>query len=301
MPSQDSHSSNSANRGSPRNTAANLDRRLGEIEQQLLQSPAYQMALNGLKEMFGDAGYAAQMLMHEVSREAIALALRETSLTTALPSGPPISQPISQSPPEPSEAERAARNRYLYRLGKYLRAQRCRRHLSLVQLHHRTRIPINHLHALESGHISHYPQSPAYLRGSLHLWATALGLNADSIIAKLPITPSRPPLPPPPPPQPRPVPPPTVLVQEPLDCPWWWRSLACGTPLLATLGLALWFANLPPASQHPPQLPEADSGARRPQTPPSSREVWSESDREAYGNRNRPQVIPPESLLQRRD
>lgn len=293
MPSQDSHSSNAANRGSSGNAAADRDRRLGEIEQQLLQSPAYQTALNGLKEMFGDAGYAAQMLMHEVSREAIALTLRDASLTTALPSGPPISQPISQSPSEPSEAERAARNRYLYRLGKYLRAQRCRQHLSLVQLHHRTRIPISHLHALESGHISHYPQSPAYLRGSLHLWATALGLNADAIIAKLPIPLSRPPLPLPPPPRPRPVPPPTVLVQKPLDCPGWWRSLACGTPLLATLGLALWFANLPPASQHPPQLPEADSGARRPQTPPSSREVLSEGDR--------PQVIPPESLLQRRD
>ncbi len=301
MRSQDSQSSdaanNAANSGSSGHNPANTDRRLGEIEQQLLQSPAYQMALNGLKEMFGDAGYAAQMLMHEVSREAIALTLREASPTTALPSGPPISQPVScsrpHSPPTASAAAQAARSRYLYRLGKYLRAQRCRQHLSLVQLHHRTRIPIHHLHALESGHISHYPQSPAYLRGTLHLWATALGLNADAIIAKMPITLSQPPLPPPPRPAPRPTMQPTAPVQERFDSPWWWRSLACGTPLLATLGLALWFANLPPASQRPPQLPEPESGNRRTPPPQVSREGLSEGDR--------PQVIPPESLLQRRD
>ncbi|NMG61131.1 helix-turn-helix domain-containing protein, partial [Geitlerinema sp. P-1104] len=292
---------NAANSGSSGHNPANTDRRLGEIEQQLLQSPAYQTALNGLKEMFGDAGYAAQMLMHEVSREAIALTLRESSPTTALASGPPISQPISHSrtyaPPQPSAAVQAARSRYLYRLGKYLRAQRCRQHLSLVQLHHQTRIPISHLHALESGHISHYPQSPAYLRGTLHLWATALGLNADAIIAKMPITPSRPPLPlplpPPPPVTPSPVVRPTVLLQERFNSPWWWRSLACGTPLLATLGLALWFADLPPASEHSPQLPEVESPNRQTQTPQFSREGLSEGDR--------PDVIPPESLLQRRD
>ena len=197
MPSQDSNSSDAAYGRSWGTDPGRGDRRLGEIERELLQSPAYQTALNGLKEMFGDAGYAAQMLMHEVSREAIALALRETNPTTALPSAPPISQPISQSqspvPRQGSEAERLARSRYLYRLGKYLRAQRCRQHLSLVQLHHRTGIPIQHLHALESGHIGHYPQSPAYLRGSLHLWARTLGLNADAIIAKLPLSCPRPP------------------------------------------------------------------------------------------------------------
>lgn len=286
--SQDPYPSDSTNNGSLGNQANHAHRRRGEIEQQLLQSPTYQIALNGLKEMFGDAGYAAQMLMHDVSREAIALAVQGQVQTGDVSMAPPISQPISQhNRPSPSP-----HYRYLYRLGQYLRAQRCRQQLSLVQLHHQTRIPISHLHALESGHISHYPQSPTYLKGTLHLWATALGLNADAILAKMPPrpqpTPTRPPLPPRPPvltsPQPSP---------QTLPYPWWWRSLACGTPLLATIGLALWFAHLPTSSPPKPDISEPDQANPRAKTPKPS-----------YLDRlggDRPQMIPPEPLLQRRD
>lgn len=281
-PSDSTHSGSSGNPGNP------ADRRRGEIEQQLLQSSTYQIALNGLKEMFGDAGYAAQMLMHEVTREAIALALQGRVETGDVPMAPPISQPISRhNRPSPSP-----RDRYLYRLGQYLRAQRCRQRLSLVQLHHRTRIPISHLQALESGHISQYPQSPTYLRGTLHLWATALGLNADAILAKMPplprSTPTRPPLPPRPPVLTSPHPSPQTLAY-----PWWWRSLACGMPLLATIGLAFWFASLPATSPPARDVLEPDQANPRAKTP-------QPSSLEGFGG-DRPQMIPPEPLLQRRD
>ena len=243
--------------------------------------------------MFGDAGYAAQMLMHQVSREAIALALDRQVQTKDLSMAVPISQPISR----PKGSSPSPRDRYLYRLGQYLRAQRCRKRLSLVQLHHQTRIPISHLHALESGHISQYPQSPTYLRGTLHLWATALGLKADAIVAKIPQppaqpTPTRPPLPPRPPvltsPQPSPPTSPAMLVY-----PWWWRSLACGMPLLATIALALGFANRPATSPPTQDVREPDlpnPGVRTPQRP----------DVDPLGS-DRPEMIAPEPFLQRRD
>jgi hypothetical protein len=282
-PSKSTHSGSSGNPGNP------ADRRRGEIEQQLLQSKTYQIALNGLKEMFGDAGYAAQMLMHEVTREAIDLALQHPVQMGDVSMAPPISQPISrQTSPSP-------RDRYLYRLGQYLRAQRCQQQISLVQLHHQTRIPISHLHALESGHISQYPQSPTYLRGTLHLWATALGLKADAIVAKIPSpprpTPTPPPLPPRPPvltaPHPSPATSPTTFVYS-----GWWRSLACGMPLLAMIALALGVANRPTTSPPTDDVPEPDwpnSGVRTPQR----------SDVEPLGS-DRPEIMAPEPLLQRR-
>ncbi|MFP4219726.1 MAG: helix-turn-helix domain-containing protein [Phormidium sp.] len=288
--SQDPYPSNSPHGGSSGNPGNSGDRRLGEIEQQLLQSTTYQTALNGLKEMFGDAGYAAQMLMHEVTREAIALALQRPVQAGDVSMAPPISQPISrQTSPSP-------RDRYLYRLGQYLRAQRCRQQISLVQLHHQTRIPISHLHALESGHISQYPQSPTYLRGTLHLWATALGLKAEAIVARIPSppqpTPTRPPLPPRPPAlsTPQPSPPTSAATWV---YPWWWRSLACGMPLLATIALALGFANRPATSPPTEDVREPDlpnPGVRTPQR----------SEVDPFGG-DRPEMIAPEPLLQRRD
>lgn len=297
----------SSNRG-----AGDRDRLLKHAEAKLLGSPQYRKALDGFKEMFGDAAYAAQMMMHSVNREAMQLAIDTTladrstrqnrpsqAATQPLAARSAPAHPIAEnavphsSTPSVSPSRRAA---YLYRLGQYLRSQRRRQGFSLAQIHHLTRIPLPHLHALESGHVARFPQSRSYLHGSVRIWGNVLGLDGAKLAAGIPAAVRAPePLPPPisrpvtrskprktpsgttpsgtaPPRTSQPRTPeastpaadaastpstPDASATQPAIARASWRYLTYGTPVAATVGVCLWLVHFVPSGDRPP-TPDAD-------------------------------------------
>lgn len=308
-----------ANRSNPE-PLSREERLLKAAEAQLLRSPTYRKALEGFKEMFGDAAYAAQMMMHSVNREAMRLAV-ETAL----------SETHSSSQDTVSPSRRAI---YLYRLGQYLRSHRRRQGFSLAQIHHLTQIPLPHLHALESGHVSRFPQSHSYLYGSIQLWGNALGLNGAKLAAGIPpanATPcprprSRPVKPPPPPiskppqeirkPQPQANTKSQPQANKGAIAFVSWRYLMYGTPIAATVGLLLWLINflpsaLRPVSQNSPEddIEREEPTRRRPAVPyfpsvqePSSAPISSSPTVwEGMQTNERLTISPPEELRRRRD
>lgn len=260
---------------------------LEQIEAELLRSRVYQEALNSLKEMFGDAAYAAQMMVHAVSREALILALKRVSQQH---------QPAGSRPKHNSPSARAV---YLYRVGRYYRSQRCQQGFSLAQIHHLTHIPLSHLHALESGHISRFPQSSSYLYGTIRLWGNALGLDGHRIATAIPPSNSKPV--PPPPPKPLSVsPPPKVELPPPpkpkaiaRSHPDWLRYVAYGTPLVATVGVSLWMSHLSPNG-------EAEERSPVPLTTQEPLSVPSVNVNDRPGTQSW-EISPPEEMHQRRD
>lgn len=66
--------------------------------------------------------------------------------------------------------------------GAYLRKKREERGLSLEELVERTKIPMRHLEAIESGRF-HLLPGPAYVRGFLRLYASALELDPEAIVS----------------------------------------------------------------------------------------------------------------------
>ncbi|OAB62059.1 hypothetical protein AY599_17195, partial [Leptolyngbya valderiana BDU 20041] len=259
---------------------------LERVEAELLRSRAYQQALDSLKEMFGESAYAAQMMVHAVSREAILLALKR------------VSQQPNSARSQPSKTSPPPRAIYLYRVGRYYRSQRQKQGFSLAQVHHLTHIPLPHLHALESGHVYHFPQSPSYLYGTIRLWGNALGLDGHRIATGIPPSNSKPV--PPPPPKPVPVSrPPQVKLPPPpkpkalRPHPDWLRYVAYGTPLVATVGVSLWMSHLSPNDE-----PEERSPAPLTTQEPTSIPSVNLNDRPGTQSW---EISPPEEMHRRRD
>ncbi|MBP0003954.1 MAG: helix-turn-helix domain-containing protein [Cyanobacteria bacterium SBC] len=266
-----------------------LESILKQIEAELLRSPVYQNVLDSLREMFGDAAYAAQMMVHSVSREAILIALKQLS-DRKTPSRSTASKPL----PSP-------RSLYLYRLGKYLRSERRKQGFSLAQIHHFTRIPIPHLHALEVGQIRDFPRSRSYLYGAIRLWGNALGLNGARLAAGIPpenspvsalpkrryAAPTKRPLPPPPPPQ---------LTIDWMSAVDWRRYLAYGTPVVAAVGVVLWLAQL-----NAPQEGDSPSVDRSVSPPAANPTAKPSSSLERYPGEHTGDISPPEEIHRRRD
>ncbi|NJN62123.1 MAG: hypothetical protein HC795_11865 [Coleofasciculaceae cyanobacterium RL_1_1] len=85
---------------------------------------------------------------------------------------------------------------YIQTIGRQLRVRRQSCRFSLAQLHHLTKIPLQHLQALESGQLDLLPTNPSYLWGMIRIWGNVLGMDGfrlatgipDGLTSELPIT-----------------------------------------------------------------------------------------------------------------
>jgi len=80
----------------------------------------------------------------------------------------------------------AVQKQYLASLGRHFRLRRQNQRLTVVQLHHVTQIPLQHLQALESGQIDQLPDSTNYLWGMVRIWGNALKLDGLSLADGIP-------------------------------------------------------------------------------------------------------------------
>lgn len=75
---------------------------------------------------------------------------------------------------------------YLQTLGLQLRARRQSCRFSLAQLHHLTKIPLQHLQAFESGQLDVLPSNPSYIWGMIRIWGNILGLDGFRLATGIP-------------------------------------------------------------------------------------------------------------------
>ncbi|MGD1902619.1 MAG: helix-turn-helix domain-containing protein [Geitlerinemataceae cyanobacterium] len=148
---------------------------------------------------------------------------------------------------------------YLLTLGRRLRARRQSCRFSLAQLHHLTKIPLQHLQAFESGQLDALPSNPSYLWGTVRIWGNVLGLDGlalatgipDSPATELPLTSA-----PPTSAHPALARPTTASAPQGSQLP---RYLTYGTIAAGTLLGISWLAEStgPPAPEPPPSEPSA--------------------------------------------
>ncbi|MEM9807517.1 MAG: helix-turn-helix transcriptional regulator [Cyanobacteria bacterium P01_D01_bin.56] len=74
-------------------------------------------------------------------------------------------------------------------IGRYLKAIRTQRGLSLQQVSQRTRVQPKQLRAIETGNCKQLPEA-IYVKGFLKQYAQALGLNGSEVVAKVCVEPT---------------------------------------------------------------------------------------------------------------
>jgi Helix-turn-helix domain len=143
---------------------------LTEITQELFQSPTYRDVMHLLAVTPDRDANTNQRAAQTIARHAIRMTLKQ------------LRQRPSAMPPTSTRRQLRARR------------QNCR--FSLVQLHHLTKIPLQHLQALEAGQLDLLPTTPGYLWGMIRIWGNVLGMDGfelatgipDGLTSELPIS-----------------------------------------------------------------------------------------------------------------
>ncbi|MEB3182070.1 MAG: helix-turn-helix domain-containing protein [Nostocaceae cyanobacterium] len=94
--------------------------------------------------------------------------------------------PKKITPAEPQiQLAGAERVQKLHHVGQQLRQAREVQSLSIIQLHHHTRVPVHMIQALENGDLESLPED-VYVRGFIRLLGNALRLDGTALAASLP-------------------------------------------------------------------------------------------------------------------
>jgi hypothetical protein len=185
---------------------------LTEITQELFQSPTYRDVMHLLAVTPDRDANTNQRAAQTIARHAIRMTLKQLrQRPSAMPPTSTRRQPPLPLPPRPkprsithslppqarnSELLSTRQHAYLQTLGRQLRARRQNCRFSLVQLHHLTKIPLQHLQALEAGQLDLLPTTPGYLWGMIRIWGNVLGMDGfelatgipDGLTSELPIS-----------------------------------------------------------------------------------------------------------------
>lgn len=193
-------------------TEAEVQTLLAEITQELFQSPTYRDVMHLLAVTPDRDANTNQRAAQTIARHAIRMTLKQlrqrpsTMPTTTTRRQPPLPLPprpkarsatSNTSPPTASNSDLLSTRQqaYLQTLGRQLQARRQSCRFSLVQLHHLTKIPLQHLQAFESGQLDLLPTNPSYLWGTIRIWGNVLGMDGfrlatgipDGLTSELPI------------------------------------------------------------------------------------------------------------------
>jgi len=175
-----------------------------QLVRDLLCSPTYRTAIERLEATPADRDPAAvQRAAQTIARHAILTTLKHFRSRPAIMPIPTTHPPLPL-PPRPTarstrkHAHRAAQRHtdidrqraYLQTLGSRLRARRQSCRFSLAQLHHLTKIPLQHLQAFESGQLDALPTNPSYLWGTIRIWGNVLGLDGLKLATGIPDCPN---------------------------------------------------------------------------------------------------------------
>ncbi len=145
------------------------------------------------------ARHAIRMTLKQLRQRPSAMPTTTTRRHPPLPLPPrPKARSASKTqPPKASNRDLLSTRQqvYLQTIGRQLRARRQSCRFSLIQLHHLTKIPLQHLQAFESGQLDLLPTNPSYLWGTIRIWGNVLGLDGfrlatgipDGLTSELPI------------------------------------------------------------------------------------------------------------------
>lgn len=203
-------------------TEPELQTLLAEITGDLFQSPTYRDVMHLLAVTPDRDANTSQRVAQTIARHAIRMTLkhlcqRPSAMPSAMPSTasrtsssqrrrpplplPPRPKARSATPPPPTTATgntnqlSTRQQTYLQALGRQLRARRQSCRFSLAQLHHLTKIPLQHLQAFESSQLDLLPTNPSYIWGMIRIWGNVLGMDGfrlatgipDGLTSELPI------------------------------------------------------------------------------------------------------------------
>jgi len=207
-------------------TESELQTLLAEIAGDLFQSPSYRDVMHLLAITPDRDARTNQRVAQTIARQAIRQTLKHlcqqpsttpsampstTVTTTARATAPMTSSPSRrQPPPLPLPPRPKTRSKtplpptttgnnnpfsahqqvYLHALGRQLRARRQTNRFSLAQLHHLTKIPLQHLQAFESGQLDVLPSNPSYIWGMIRIWGNILGLDGFQLATGIPDAPT---------------------------------------------------------------------------------------------------------------
>ncbi|TAF57215.1 MAG: helix-turn-helix domain-containing protein [Oscillatoriales cyanobacterium] len=183
-------------------TEVEIQTLLAEITHELFQSPTYRDVMHLLAVTPDRDANTNQRAAQTIARHAIRMTLTQLrQRPSAMPQTSTRRQPPLPLPPRPkprsvtstlppqannSDILSARQQTYLQDLGRQLRARRQNCRFSLAQLHHLTKIPLQHLQALEAGQLDLLPTNPGYLWGTIRIWGNVLGLDGFQLATGIP-------------------------------------------------------------------------------------------------------------------